>query len=222
MKTKPFDYVVSDRPEVANLLPVSYKTVLEIGCAKGGFKESLRGDAEIWGIEPNAAAADVAQARGYRMLVGTYDDVASQIPDHYFDLLVCNDVIEHMPDHDAFLVRVKQKLKPGAVLVGSIPNVRYFGNIYKLLVHKDWQYTDQGILDRTHLRFFTEKSIRSTLLNNNYAILCMAGINSDFSRPVSLRQLLKNALLLGVIVLTLGYCKDFQYMQYAFSLKVKQ
>lgn len=217
----PFDYVLSERSEIAALQPTQYKTVLEIGCAKGGFKESLQPDIEIWGVEPNAQAAASANEKGYRVLLGTYDEVAHQIPDNYFDLVVCNDVIEHMPDHDYFLQAIKTKMRPDATLMGSIPNVRYFGNLYKLMVLKDWHYCEQGILDTTHLRFFTGKSLVNSFERNAFKVLTVVGVNSDFRRAMNWRQFLKNTLLLLVIAATFGHSSDMRFMQYGFKLQLK-
>ena len=215
-----YEYVLSDRPEIMAFLPEKYDTVLEIGCAKGGFKASLRENVEIWGVEPNPLAAKSAAVMGYKVLVGTYDMVADNCPDEYFDLIICNDVIEHMVDHEKFLNDIKKKMKRNGLIVGSIPNVRYFGNLFKLIILKDWKYEEQGILDRTHLRFFTGKSLYRTFLNNNFEIQRLAGVNSDFRRRLTIRQLCKNTLLLAVILLTFGFFRDLQYLQYGFRLKL--
>ncbi|CAD5369162.1 conserved hypothetical protein [Rubrivivax sp. A210] len=217
---KPFDYALSDRPEVARLLPGNYRTVLEVGCAKGGFRSSLDPGAEVWGIEPNAGAAQLAKAAGYRILTGIYDTVAHECPDGYFDLIVCNDVIEHMVDHDKFLEEIKSKLKPGGMIVGSVPNVRYFGNMFKLVFRQDWQYVDQGILDKTHLRFFTEKSLRRTFSSHGYVAEVLTGINSELARPLGLRQIGKNGLLLLVMALSFGSFGDFRFLQFGFRLRL--
>jgi 2-polyprenyl-3-methyl-5-hydroxy-6-metoxy-1,4-benzoquinol methylase len=217
---KPYDYAVSDRPEVAALLLPGHHRVLEIGCAKGGFRTSLEPAAEVWGIEPNAAAAEQAARRGYRMLVGTFEAVAPQCPDAHFDLVVCNDVIEDIADHDRFLEDIKVKVAPGGHIVGSVPNVRYFGNVFKLLALKDWRYEEQGILDRTHLRFFTEKSLARTFADHGWRIERLVGINSDFSREWTSRQTAKNLLLAALIAATLGQCRDFRFLQFAFRLRL--
>ncbi len=212
------DYSLNDRSEVAAFLPKEYKTVLEIGCSKGGFRSSLDPTADVWGVEPNEQAALQASARGYKVLTGYYEDVSDQCPDNYFDVVVCNDVIEHMVDHDRFLAEIKRKLRKSGYLVGSVPNVRHFGNICRLLISKDWRYEDLGILDRTHLRFFTEKSLQRTFSQNGYVIDEMKGIHSDFSMPLKPRQLLRNTLLLLVISASCGYFRDMKNLQFGFRV----
>jgi 2-polyprenyl-3-methyl-5-hydroxy-6-metoxy-1,4-benzoquinol methylase len=219
---KGFDYALSDRPEVAGFLPKQYETVLEIGCSKGGFKSSLNPAVEVWGVEPDDLAAEEACSRGYKVLTGLYENVSDRCHDHYFDVVICNDVIEHMVDHDKFLEDIKRKLKKNGHLVGSIPNVRHFGNLFRLLIKKDWRYEDRGVLDRTHLRFFTEKSLQRTFSANGYVINELRGINSDFDQPKRIRQLARNALVLMLIVLSFGYFGDIKYLQFGFRLQLSE
>ena len=111
---------------MAFMIPTDIHKVLEIGCGKGNFKTHFPDSIEYWGVEPNAEARAEAEQRFHKVLAGLYDDVEAELPEQYFDLIVCNDVIEHMPDHDAFLEQIKRKLAPGGRLLISIPNVRYF------------------------------------------------------------------------------------------------
>lgn len=160
MSVKITTYYNYTRKDVVPLLPENYSVVLEIGCGTANFRENLKSDIEYWGIEPEKNMAMIAREKSYRILVGKYDDVYRKLPDNYFDLIICNDVIEHMADYDFFLQSVKRKMVKGSYIVASIPNVRYLNNLINLLIKKDWVYTDSGILDRTHLKFFTEKSIK--------------------------------------------------------------
>jgi hypothetical protein len=90
-------------------------------------------------------------------------------------------------------------------VVASIPNVRYFFNMWNLVVHQDWQYTEQGILDRTHLRFFTRRSILATFESLGYCVECIEGIN-PLGRSRKFHLL--NWLLFNKI-------EDMRYVQFA-------
>ncbi len=200
------------RPEMIKFLPASYKTVLEIGCGEGRFSENLTTDTEKWGIEPVAKVAEIATSRGIKVLMGRYEDVYARLPDDYFDLIICNDVIEHMTDHDLFFSTIKTKLKNTGVIVGSIPNVRYIKMIYWYIIKKDWEYTDSFILDRTHLRFFTKKSLLRTFRQHEYDIEMFEGINPT----------LKYFLVFFLNVLkwiSFGYFDDMRDSQFAFRVR---
>src|ERR1700690_1990668 len=95
------------RPEVVRLLPSQYYKVLEIGCGEGNFQTNLNQHCEYWGIEPFQAAAKVASNKLYKVLTGTYEEVFDRLPNSYFDLVICNDVIEHMVDHNSFFLTIK-------------------------------------------------------------------------------------------------------------------
>lgn len=205
------------RPEMADLLPPRYSRVLEIGCGAGAFRAHLGQDCEYWGIEPAPAAAAIAATKLDRVLVGTYDAVADQLPERYFDLVICNDVIEHMVDHDAFLSAIKAKLGDGANLVGSIPNVRYVRNLAGLVIQGDWHYQAiGGILDNTHLRFFTEKSLKRSLNQGQYDIELFRRVNPIWRRESAIKGL-ANLAMTWPIALLLGW--DVMYVQFGFRVR---
>lgn len=101
---------------MVRFLPVAYSRVLEIGCADGEFRQNLTGEHEYWGVEPVRSAANTASKRLDNVLVGTYAEVEGDIPNDYFDLVICNDVIEHMVDHDKFLGPLNTSFPMVAVL----------------------------------------------------------------------------------------------------------
>ena len=171
-------YYQCQRQEVYELAPASVKRVLEIGCAAGRFRLNFHEQVEYWGVEPVREAAEQAQCKGIKVLCGTYDAVCGQLPDGYFDLVVCNDVIEHVSDPESFLVSLRDKLATGGTFIGSIPNVRFWGNLLNLLVRRDWKYEDSGVLDKTHLRFFTVRSFRRLMKSAGFHLSLLRGIES--------------------------------------------
>jgi 2-polyprenyl-3-methyl-5-hydroxy-6-metoxy-1,4-benzoquinol methylase len=222
-------YYAAPRPEMRPFIPPSYRNVLEIGCGSGNFSYALRGEAaQVWGVEPNPQAGREAQGKLHRVLIGTFDEVEASLPDHHFDLVICNDVIEHMPDHDRFLEHIKHKLAPGGCLVGSIPNILHVSTLAKILVRRDFRYEDHGILDRTHLRFFTSKSLRRDLERHGFSLVQFDGINSIIAEGTAakhqkpIRDLSVRVATAGLIVATLGYYYDSQYPQFGFRARVLQ
>jgi hypothetical protein len=90
-----------------------------------------------------------------------------------------------------YLLReLKTKLTDHGLIVASIPNIRYYSMLKQLVVYGNWDYKDQGILDRTHLRFFTYKSIIKMFVQLNYTILQMEGIHPTPSRTYKILNLL--------------------------------
>lgn len=205
-------YYQGARKEVARFLPEQYSRVLEVGCGEGGFHVNLNPDCEHWGIEPVPRAADIARHKLHKVIEASYHEALGLLPDNYFDLVICNDVVEHMVDPDEFFRTIKQKLSGKASLVGSIPNVRYIGNLFELLFLKDWKYKDDGILDRTHMRFFTDKSIKRAFCENGFSVEEYAGINGVERNLFPLRVLVKNAF-----IVLLG--SDTRFLQFGFRIR---
>jgi SAM-dependent methyltransferase len=197
-------------------IPTRRHTVLEIGCGEGRFSTSIQGVEELWGVEPDANSAAIAATQMHAVHMGPYDDVEAKLPNRYFDVVICNDVIEHMADHDAFLRRVRQKISPGGVIVGSVPNVRYFKNLFDTLVLKDWDYKDAGILDRTHLRYFTLKSLSRSLRETGYSIDAIRAINPNIRIRSTLRENMYSLFGLALVAATMGHSSDVACLQIAF------
>ncbi len=214
---KNHSYYVLSRPELKILLPSSTSglTILEIGCGAGNFIHNFSNFTEYWGVEPNKAMAFQAKKKLNCVLIGSFIDVDSQIPSNNFDLVICNDVIEHMDDVDYFLERIKTKLKPSGSVIGSVPNVRFIENILRFLVQKDWKYTEWGILDKTHLRFFTEKSLNRLFTQNDYKIEILARINPVRIKFTSIRSFILN-LILWISAIFFG--RDSLYYQFGFKI----
>ncbi len=185
---KPDDYYSACRKDMLRYIDIPVHTLLEIGCGAGNFAANFP-DAEYWGVEPVAKQAEVAASKSLKILNGCYGDVASQIPDKYFDLIVCNDVIEHMIDPVGFLQSVRHKLKPTGKLIASIPNIRHITVIYNLLFHGLFDYEKSGLMDYTHLHFFTPKSFRKIAVN--------CGWNVELIEPLTIAPFkpIKNLIL---------------------------
>jgi len=196
------------------LLPERCGRVLEIGCGAGVFSSTLPGATERWGVEPDPVAAGEASKHLDHVLTGLYDQVSEKLPDGQFDVIICNDVIEHVVDHDAFLDSIRSKLSASGVLIASVPNVRYYKLLSELVFGADWRYREQGTLDRTHLRWFTRKSLLRTLGAHGFAVDKIQGINGAFPSLASWFVPGKAIPLGLILLLTLGAARDILYVQY--------
>ncbi len=144
---------------VKNNIPA--KKVLELGCAGGATGKNLKERVpvqEYVGIEISPEAADIAKNHLDKVIIADIEktDLASEhgLKPGDFDLLLALDVLEHLYNPWDVLAELTYYLRPGGYVVASIPNVQNI-DIVRDLVNGKWQYQDAGILDATHLRFFT-------------------------------------------------------------------
>lgn len=156
------------------MLPAHSKRVLEIGCGSGATlawmkSEGLAGYTA--GIELDPRMADEAGRNMDQLIIGDAENLLEDVaPDGSFDLVLCLDVLEHFVDPWRMIEKISRVLRSGGLVVASIPNVRHFSVVIPLLLHGRWDYKEAGILDHTHLRFFTKVSAASLLQTNDLEV----------------------------------------------------
>ncbi len=178
-KVESAEYYSHSRPEMMKYIPAGCGKILEVGCGEGLFGRQLKKSAgvEVWGVELIAESAQIANHYLDKVLAGDFESCLPSLPVGYFDCIVFNDVLEHFTYPDRVLTDCRHLLKEGGYIVSSIPNVRYIGNLKELLFKKDWQYRKEGgILDYTHFRFFTKKSIARLFAGAGYKIKIIEGL----------------------------------------------
>ena len=109
--SKDDNYYMGNRQDMLKFIDIKANRILEIGCGEGNFAANFT-DVEYWGVEAVTQHAKAAEQKGFKILNGLYEDVEDKIPNAYFDLIVCNDVIEHMLDPMLFLKKIRNKLTP--------------------------------------------------------------------------------------------------------------
>ena len=173
------NYFARDRNEMLNFLPKSFRNVIEIGCGQGEFGKLVKSIYEInyTGIESNVNAAKIANNYIDRVIIGDATKLIKILPDHNYDLLICNDIIEHLESPENLIKEIRVKMKPDSWIVCSIPNFRVLGNLLHVLFLKDFEYCEWGIRDKTHLRFYTRKSIIRFFRENGCNVEIIKGIN---------------------------------------------
>ena len=199
-------YYSHARHDVLSHLPQKLDRVLDIGCGRGNairWLKSRRICRWAAGIELDENAA--AQARSILDLVVTGDVEGIDFPfePESFDAVLCLDVLEHMRDPWRLMGRVIAQLKPGGVFLASIPNVRNASVLLPLLLLGRWQYEDEGILDSSHLRFFTRKSVIDLVESSGLHIERLRGSG-----------LLKGSKMHIANLFTLGLLRAFLDVQY--------
>jgi methionine biosynthesis protein MetW len=165
------------RPEVQDLVPVSARRILDLGCSSGALGAALtaRQGAEVVGIELDPAYADDARGRLDRVIEG---DLETLDPDGLglggFDCLIAADVLEHLRDPWAVLSAFAGVLEAGGTAVVSLPNVRYWETLTSLGLRGRWPRRDEGIFDRTHLRWFTLDDARDLVSHAGLRVTTVA------------------------------------------------
>jgi methionine biosynthesis protein MetW len=154
------------------------KRVLEIGCATGNLSEYLiqEKNCSVTAVEADAAQAAVARERGLTVIHGYADHprIQDEIDDYVrlhtpFDVVFMSQVIEHIADPWAMLVKIRDWIGRDGVLVVSTCNIAHWKCRFRLLAGK-WEYEEYGIMDRDHLRFFTLHSFARLLEECGYQI----------------------------------------------------
>ena len=202
------------RSELLQFIPQQIGDVLDVGCGAGDFFTALKsGDFEIrslTGIEPlpDIAAKAKLQHADACIFQGLFDEI---VLNRTFDTIFFNDSLEHMVDPYKTIDIARQLLKPQGKIICSIPNFLYAPSVAKIILTRDFRYLESGIMDKTHLRFFTRKSAERLVEMAGLKLKVVAGINDYIRRPWKIHQAIPLAILAITAPLLFGL--DSRYMQ---------
>jgi O-antigen biosynthesis protein len=188
--------------------------ILEVGCSSGYFGGALVDQGhEVWGVEPYAEAANKASEILHRVHIGFIEDFFLHNQDERFDVIVFGDVLEHLTDPAGVLVQSKNFLSNEGMVVASIPNIAHF-SVRAMMLEGRWEYADLGILDRTHLKFFTRDSLVDLFTESGYKISSISAVRLSAEQvdEMSALKLRKDSIkcVKDFSTDTRGY--DFQYV----------
>jgi len=186
---------------VLEAIPADAGLVIEFGCGAGRlgmeFKKQHPG-CRYYGVELNAQAAAIAGTRLDMALCGSAEDADLSFVTGQAECLVYADVLEHLVDPWNTLKRHADLLKPGGSVVACIPNIQHW-SIIASLMGGSWAYQDNGLMDRTHLRFFTLASIHEMFAGAGLTVDNVTGRVLEHPQgPAYLDALGQSALALGI------------------------
>lgn len=147
--------------------------VLDLGTGSGALGQYLRdhGGCTVDGVTYNEHEAEIARPHYRRVQVADLEDPGwvSTFADARYDFIVCADVLEHLRQPALALTACRSLLAPGGKVLISVPNASYSGLVAELL-QGEFTYREEGLLDRTHLRFFTRNSLLRFLQEQGWAV----------------------------------------------------
>ncbi len=181
------EYGDNPRTELIDLINVTPEKVFEIGCGSGATGMAIKNkfpDLKYVGMDSNKGAAEIAQTRLDKVIVSDLDTVPLDtfgFEKEYFDLIICADILEHLYDPWKILNDLHGYLAPGGRVLASIPNVQYINQIINLL-NGIWNYEDDGLMDATHIRFFTQSGIIKMFGGTGYKIVNCSGTGNPIMK----------------------------------------
>ena len=166
------EYYNQPRPSILSHVRPGPNRILDLGCGSGALGRNLLAAgkaAEVVGVELFDAAAQVASTHYAKTYVGDIEgmDLPYELA---FDYVICGDILEHLREPEAVVTKAHRWLKDEGRFICSVPNVRYWRVAYELALKGAWDYGDAGILDKTHLRFFTRASCLRMLSGAGFVV----------------------------------------------------
>jgi methionine biosynthesis protein MetW len=212
MLKKNNSYFSDIRWDIISLIPAGGNKILEIGCGTGITGKTLKEKnkaVEVIGIEKIANIAQQAEKNIDKVITADIEILELPFDDEYFDYVILADILEHLYNPSAVLNKLRKYIKKDGCIIASVPNIRYWKILIDLVLKGKWTYCSEGILDDTHLRFFTKKSI--------IELFQSAGFTVDTIAPRFKLQPKKYDNFLNN--LTLRLLEEFWTMQYIIMAK---
>lgn len=208
------------REEIMPFLPSGFCNVMEIGCGSGNTLKHIKdkySNIETIGVEINSTIARIA----HNNVDYIYNEDAENA-DYVFkkyskkiDVLLLLDIVEHLRDPWGFLINCREMLSEDGVIISSIPNIRNLKVLLPLVFLGKWDYQSAGILDITHLRFFTFKTIVDMV---NKCDMKVVDVRRTGPLEFSMLKSKAGYVLYFVNLLSLGCMKEFITHQYILKI----
>ena len=210
------DYFSNIRKDLINLIDANAKDlkILEVGAAYGETLYYLKQN----GIAAEAVGVDIFEdaknKQNYkpldRFIFGDIEKIELPEYNQYFDLILLPDVLEHLFEPKSVLQTLKKYLKEDGKIIVSMPNIRYYSALYKIVFKGDFKYEESGIFDYTHVRFYCRKNIQDLLETAGYKVLKQESSIINYQGK-SIAKLIN--------LITFGIFEEFFSTQYFFVVR---
>jgi ubiquinone/menaquinone biosynthesis C-methylase UbiE len=195
-KEKNNNYYSLIRHDLIQMIEGNGNKILDVGCGEGqtGWFLKKSGKArEVVGIELNEDVAKRAESRLDEVIHGDVEKLALSFQIEYFDYIILADVIEHLIDPWRVIKQLSVFLSREGFLAVSIPNIGYWRVLRDLILFDKWEYQDEGILDKAHLRFFTKRSMIEMMNKAGFEVESIVA-----RRSLGIKAKLFNLFTLGI------------------------
>lgn len=185
-RDKGYTYYSGIRWDIIDLVPEGNNRILEVGCGTGStlikLKEIHKAQ-EIYGFELNEKMVQDHIKDINKVIIGDVEQIDPPFQDEFFDFIIFGDVLEHLIEPEKILKKYMKFLKSDGTIIASIPNIKNYTILFDLVIRDKFEYKDAGILDRSHLRFFTKKEIIKMFNGCGMDIIEM---RTNFSFPMNI------------------------------------
>lgn len=171
--TKNTDYFSLERQMFKNSVQDVNLKILDIGCGTGVLGAFFKKNQNCYvaGVEINQSAYELALQNLDTVIKGNFETLDLPFENNFFDIVIMGDVLEHLVDPIRSIHKILPLINNQGKILITVPNVRNWRVVKSLVFNDNWQYADWGILDYTHMRFFTKKSLQFLLLKQNIEII---------------------------------------------------
>jgi 2-polyprenyl-3-methyl-5-hydroxy-6-metoxy-1,4-benzoquinol methylase len=212
------EYFSNIRLDIISLIPINpEQKILEVGAGTGNTLVYIKENniaKEVMGVElMKIPGSNQENSLIDKFQIGNIENEDILASEEYFDIILCADVLEHLVDPWSAVDKISKYLKKGGLLIISIPNLREWKTLFKIIFKGEFNYkTDGGIMDRTHLRFFCKKNV-SNLLTTDH-------LKPVYSKPnFMLRAVPEGKKRKLMNLLSFRLFQDFLTVQYLFIAK---
>lgn len=155
---------------VFDQIPLDAKNILDIGCGSGALGKAIKETRQcrIVGITYSDKEANLASQRLDSVIVADINELDISSVGH-FDCIICSHILEHLYKPEKLLIALHQNLNKGGKLVVALPNVLFFRQRLEFIKGK-FKYTDGGVMDKTHFRFYDWDTAYQLLTSTNWVV----------------------------------------------------